>query len=110
MPKKAAQKKINSTGSAKKPAASKSKQKSPDSADYMSQCVALCQEQKWREALLLCRQAEQESRQKSKPEIYAGLQAAETKIDRSVRREMADALIKKTAELLQKEYLLDVSE
>jgi len=78
--------------------------------DGMTQCVAFCQEQRWREALLLCLERGRKAEKKGQSDIAAGLAAAKIKIDRSLRREMTDALIKGSAELLDKEYLLDVSE
>ncbi len=81
-----------------------------DDTDVMSQCVNLCQAQRWREALLLCRRTCEKARNRQESDVYAGLMAAQAKIDRSLRRQMAAALIDKAAELLQKEYLLDVSE
>lgn len=72
----------------------------------MSQCVALCQEEKWREAALLYRKMLKEAGEND--EAVASLKGAQLKIEYSLRRQMAAALIKAAGDLLSKEYLLDV--
>ena len=76
----------------------------------MSQCVNLCQQNRWREAMLLCRETLAKAEKKGQSDAHAGLLVAQTKIDRSLRRQMVASLIQGAAALLQKEYLLDVSE
>lgn len=77
--------------------------------DPMSQCVTLCQEQRWREALLLCRRVAEQTKE-DKDGVQSALSGAETKIEYSLRRQMAAALIQSAKEILAKEYLLDVGE
>ncbi len=80
----------------------------PPADDPMSKCVALCQEQRWREALVLfmsmCDKAERENNQP----MVEGLSAGRQKVEYSLRRQMAAALIKGSRQLLAEEYLLDV--
>lgn len=76
--------------------------------DPMSQCAILCQEQRWREALLLVRRVQLKAERDGKQEVAAGLDAAAKKIEYSLRRQMATAVIHAARGLLNKEYLLDV--
>lgn len=80
------------------------------SADAMNQCVLLCQEQKWREALLLCRRMHAKAQKDGNPDLYVSLAGAQAKIEYSLRRQMAANLVKTAKEVLAKEYLLDVGE
>jgi len=80
----------------------------PQPEDAMTQCVALCQENRWREAALLCRRMRQKAEDSKKTDLYASLNGALQKIEHSLRRQMAAALCESTKELLRKEYLLDV--
>ena len=77
--------------------------------DPMSQCVTLCQERRWREALILCRRVTQDTAA-DKEGMQSALSGAEAKIEYSLRRQMAAALIHSAKEILAKEYLLDVGE
>ena len=76
----------------------------------MSRCAMFCQEQHWREALLLLRQVQEKARKNSNKPLYASLEAARGKIEYSLRRQMAAALLKSSEDLLRREFLLDVSE
>ena len=76
--------------------------------DPMSQCALLCQEQRWREAVMLVRRVQAKAEHDGKKEIAASLQAASKKIEYSLRRQMAAAVIHAARGLLNKEYLLDV--
>lgn len=78
--------------------------------DPMTACVELCQQQRWRDALIVCRQACGKAENKKNPEMLAGLNAASAKIEKSVRREIAISILLAARELLVKEYLLDVGE
>ncbi|MDT8391151.1 MAG: hypothetical protein RRC34_11645 [Lentisphaeria bacterium] len=78
--------------------------------DAMSTCIALCQEQKWREALLLSRQSAAAAEKGESADGFAGLGPAETKIEYSLRRQMAGGIIVAAKHMLAKEYLLDVGE
>lgn len=80
-------------------------QSAPD--DTMSQCVALCQNQQWREAVLLCRKMGDKARREGKKDLAETLKNASHKIEFSLRRQMAAALMSDAAELLKREYLLD---
>ncbi len=92
----------------------KSKKKSPAQAaptkaeETMSKCAALCQEQRWREAAKLCRTVVRDSRADGNEEIAVSLEGALQKIEFSLRRQMAAALVGEAQNLLKKEYLLDV--
>ncbi len=91
----------------------KERVKQPDApapADHMTQCVMLCQEKKWREALMLCRRVCRKAEEEGNDDLYLGLSGAQSKIEYSLRRQMAAALIESAKELLAKEYLLDVGE
>jgi len=78
--------------------------------DLMSQCVLFCQGQRWREASQLMRRLQDRARADGNPELAVSLGSAGTKIDFSLRRQMAAAAVRKTQELLAKEFLLDVVE
>lgn len=76
--------------------------------DTMSQCVALCQEQRWREAVLLLRKLRHRAKQDGNAELFGSLGGAMIKIEYSLRRQMAAALVSAAGNLLGKEFLLDV--
>ena len=76
--------------------------------DTMGRVVALCQENRWREAKLLCLGAIQRYQEEGKPENAAGVEVALQKIDRSLRRQMVAAFVFKTEkELLGKEPVVE---
>lgn len=87
-----------------------SREAAPQPDDAMSRCALLCQEQRWREAALLCRNMSQKALDEGKPELAAGLQGALRKIEYSLRRQMAAAFVVTIRDWLKKEYLLDVGE
>ena len=76
----------------------------------MSQCVALCQELRWREAVSLCRQVRAKAKKNRNNDAYTSLSAALLKLEYSLRRQMAASLIVEAQDLLAKEFLLDVGE
>ncbi|NOY81320.1 MAG: hypothetical protein GXP31_09985 [Kiritimatiellaeota bacterium] len=76
----------------------------------MSRCAMLCQEERWREALLLLRQVQEKARKSGNLALRDSLEAARGKIEYSLRRQMAAALLKSAEELLRREFLLDVGE
>jgi len=76
----------------------------------MSQCVSLCQEQRWREALLLLRRMCEKAQKEGNADLYVSLTGAQQKIEYSLRRQMAANLVAAARELLAKEYLLDVGQ
>jgi hypothetical protein len=80
------------------------------SNDPMTACVELCQQQRWREALIVCKTACAKAGKKGDNEMAAGLTAASAKIEKAVRREIAMSVLVAARELLAKEYLLDVGE
>ncbi len=102
--------KTGETASRKSSGAAVGKGDAESADDAMSRCVALCQEGRWREALLLCRKAIEKAEKNGRGDVVVGMRAAQVKIDRSLRRQMIGALIGATSELLKKEYLLDVPE
>ena len=85
-------------------------QEDAEAIDPLNQCVTLCQEQRWREALMLCRRLCGDAEDAEKRDLYASLAGAQVKIEYSLRRQMAAALISETKTMLTKEYLLDVGE
>ena len=78
--------------------------------DIMSQIALLCQENRWREAVLMGRNALAEAEAEGKEEVSLPLSMALVKIEMSLRRQMASAFMSKAKEMLKKEYLLDVGE
>lgn len=78
--------------------------------DAMSQCVAFCQEQRWREALLLCKRLCEKAAKEGGADACVPFAGAQTKIEYSLRRQMAASLVVGAREMLAKEYLLDVGE
>ena len=78
--------------------------------DVMSRIALLCQSQKWREAVLLCRSAIRKQEENGTPDNALGVQMAMKKIEKSLRRQMVAAFMNGSKELLRKEYLLDVGE
>ena len=74
----------------------------------MSRCALLCQEQRWREAALLCRRMSIKAQDEGKAEVAASLEGAQKKIEYSLRRQMAAAYLNAARDFLKKEYLLDV--
>ena len=93
----------------------KNKKTSGDTApepaeESMSQCVELCQQRKWREALIICRHLQEKAREKNDNETLEGLENARLKIEYSLRRQMTAALVASGREMLKKEFLLDVAE
>lgn len=91
-------------------AGKKAAPKQPQPVDAMSECAMLCQEQKWREALLLCRRMHTKAQKEGNPDLYVSLEGARAKIEFSLRRQIASHLIESAKQVLAKEYLLDVGE
>ena len=79
-------------------------------SDIMSQIALLCQENRWREAVLMGRGALQEAESEGREEVSVPLSIALEKIEMSLRRQMAAAFMSKAKEMLKKEYLLNVGE
>ncbi len=93
---------------AKPQPASSRKETAPQPEDAMSRCALLCQEQRWREASLLCYRMSKKAEEDGKAELAASLGGALKKIEYSLRRQMAAAVIVAARDYLNKEYLLDV--
>ena len=87
-------------------------QKAPEEegGDTMSQVAVLCQNGKWREAVLLCRKALETATAEGKDDLQMTLEMALPKLEYSLRRQQAAALISSSKVMLQKEYHLDVGE
>jgi hypothetical protein len=87
-------------------------QKSPEEegGDTMSQVAMLCQKAKWREAVLLCRTALETAKAEKREDLQMTLEMALPKLEYSLRRQQAAALISSSKAMLQKEYHLDVGE
>lgn len=78
--------------------------------DTMSQIAILCQENRWREAVVTGRAAMNEASSGGKEDMVISLSMVMEKLEMSLRRQMAAAFISKAKEMLKKEYLLDVGE
>ncbi len=78
--------------------------------DPMSQCVAFCQEQRWREATDLFIQMCDKAAKDGNQAMHDSLSAARLKVEYSLRRQMAASLIHGAKQMLAKEFLLDVGE
>ena len=61
--------------------------------DTMSRVALLCQENRWREAVLLCRQSLEEAEQKGENDLVFTLQLALPKLEYSLRRQMVAAIV-----------------
>ncbi|MBR4370774.1 MAG: hypothetical protein IKS92_06980 [Victivallales bacterium] len=61
--------------------------------DTMSRVALLCQENRWREAVLLCRQSMAEAEEKGENDLVFTLQMALPKLEYSLRRQMVAALV-----------------
>ena len=61
--------------------------------DTMSRVALLCQENRWREAVLLCRQSLAEAEENEKNDLVFTLQMALPKLEYSLRRQMVAALV-----------------
>jgi len=98
---------------AKKKARKKKQKKASDDPvvyDPMSECASLCQQGKWREALILCRNECEKADNEGNKELSQSLNMAQSKIEYSLRRQIAATLINSGKKVLAKEYLLDVGE
>lgn len=95
---------------AKNKSGSNPKDSSVQPEDAMSRVAMLCQENRWREAAQLCRRTCAKADKDGKDDLAFGLRMALGKIEYSLRRQMAVALVVKSKEFLKKEYLLDVGE
>jgi len=78
--------------------------------DLMSQTALLCQEERWREAALICRRVLDKARNDGNTELLGSLGGALSKIECSLRRQQVAAAVEATRKLLAKEFLLDVGE
>lgn len=77
--------------------------------DLMSKCVTACQEKRWREAAQAGRQFIAQCKENGNDEFAKTFEeGALRKIDYSLKRQMAAALIRNSKTLLSKEYLIDV--
>ena len=98
--------------------AEKKKAKKQDSApatsaagtDLVSLMVLCCQEQRWRDAAVVCRRILEKAHNDGNAELAQSMAGARAKIDYSLRRQMAAACVQSVQELLAKEFLLDVAE
>ncbi len=81
--------------------------------DVMSRIAVLCQENRWREAVLTARQALADAENGGEDEnsdFVVPLTMAVSKLEMSLKRQMAAAFLNKAEEMLKKEYLLNVGE
>lgn len=77
--------------------------------DLMTSCVTLCQENRWREAAIAGRKLVAALEKEDQAFAESFKNGALRKIDYSLRRQMAASLIKCTQNMLDKEFLLDVT-
>ena len=61
--------------------------------DTMSKVALLCQDSRWREAVLLCRQSLEEAEKKEETDLVFTLKMALPKLEYSLRRQMVAALV-----------------
>lgn len=78
--------------------------------DIMSRVVELCQELRWRDAVLLCRKAQAKAAEENREELAFSLSLALPKLEWSLRRQIAAVFIQEAKAMLKKEYLLDVGQ
>ena len=81
----------------------------PAAPDLLSQTVLLCQAQRWREAAGICRRVLDRARNDGNVELEQSLTGALSKIEYSLRRQMAAAAVAESRRLLAEEFLLDVA-
>ena len=81
----------------------------PPAPDLLSQTVLLCQAQRWREAASICRRVLDRARNDGNVELEQSLTGALSKIEYSLRRQMAAAAVAESRRLLAEEFLLDVA-
>ena len=81
----------------------------PAAPDLLSQTVLLCQAQRWREAAGICRRVLERARNDGNVELEQSLSGALSKIEYSLRRQMAAAAVAESRRLLAEEFLLDVA-
>ena len=98
------------TQAAKKAKRKKQASQADQPMDAMSRCAALCQEKRWREALMLCRRICEKADKEGNADSFVALSGAQAKIEFSLRRQMAATLMNEARQMLAKEYLLDVGE
>ncbi len=94
------------------PVVKKNQKKSEASAgpDLMSQCAIYCQQQEWRKAVVSFKQMCEKAAAENNGTMLQGLSSAQSKVEFSLRRQMAASLVDSVKNLLAKEYLLDVGE
>lgn len=84
---------------AKAPAASAKVEQDIPADDTMSRIALLCQENRWREAALLCHQTMAKNEEQGQEEDFV-LSAACLKIEKSLRRQMAAAFLQASQKFL----------
>jgi hypothetical protein len=65
----------------------------PEQDDTMSRVALLCQENRWREAVLLCKQSLADAEEMGENDLVFTLQMALPKLEYSLRRQMVAALV-----------------
>jgi len=91
-------------------AKSASASSAPQADGAMSECALLCQENHWREAVKLLKLTSVKAKKDGKMDLANSLDLALQKIEYSLRRQMATALLVAVKGMLKKEFLLDVGE
>ncbi len=78
--------------------------------DTMSRIALLCQENRWREAVLVAREALAAANKEGREDDALPLSMVMEKLEMSLRRQMAAAFLSKAEIMLKKECLPDVGE
>jgi len=83
---------------------------SDPSSEALSRIAMLCQENRWREAVLFCRETLASAEADGNDDVAVTMSMALGKLEMSLRRQMAAAVLSKAQDLLAKEYGLDVGQ
>ncbi|MBP5300634.1 MAG: hypothetical protein J6Y80_04440 [Victivallales bacterium] len=84
-------------------AAENQQEEKQEADDPMGAVISLCQEERWREAMLACYSAIARYLEEDKQAQAEQIRMAMQKIDRSLRRQMVLAFINESQKLLNKE-------
>lgn len=79
-------------------------------SEALSKIAVLCQENRWREAVLFCRKTMAAAEAEQNEDVALTMSMALGKLEMSLRRQMAAVFLSKAQELLVKEYGLDVGQ
>ena len=83
---------------------------SDPSSEALSRIAVLCQENRWREAVLFCRETLATAEADGNDDVAVTMSMALGKLEMSLRRQIAAAVLSKAQDLLTKEYGLNVGQ